>query len=70
MIIYIQSIKEAKTSMEKVILIRKCHYHTLQTNPQLHEEETEEFQHQESKQLSLPQQNDCKSRSEFDQEIS
>ena len=51
-------------------MIRKYHNHTLQTNPRNHEEEpqntdchkTSGRQLKESNQLSLPHQDDCKTR--------
>ena len=50
-------------------MIRKYHYHKLQTNPSYPEEEpnnnheTSGRQTKQSNQLSLPHRNDCKARS-------
>ena len=49
-------------------MIRKYHNHKLQTNPRHHEEEphnnheTPEGQTKQSSQLSLPHQDDCKTK--------
>ena len=62
-------IDKTKILMTKIVsMIRKCHNHKLQTNPWHHEEEphnnheTPGRQTKQSNHLSLPHQDDCKTR--------
>ena len=57
---------EQNHTKKKVNMTRKCHNHTLQTNPTHHEEKAQNTNSQlkESNQLHVPQRDDCTTRNE------